>query len=136
MVRRTDAAYGCGPLALFNAARQLSGTAPVELLEIASPATGFSFQKQVELAGKFLPPMVAAVRKKGTQMVTPAAVHWRKNPYAAVIAEQDCPQVQSDDCPLPNGGNCCEECKGGYNTGGGTDAFGMATGRSSNPTSK
>jgi hypothetical protein len=33
--------------------------------------------------------MVAAVRQKGTPMVTPAVVHWRENHYAAVIAEQD-----------------------------------------------
>jgi RHS repeat-associated protein len=89
MVRRPGAAYRCGPLALFNAARQLNGTAPVELLEIASPVTGFSLQKLVELAGKFQLPMVAAVRQKGTPMVTPAVVHWRENHYAAVIAEQD-----------------------------------------------
>ena len=154
----------------------------MELLEIASPVTGFSLQNLVELAGKYQLPMVAAVRQKGTPMVTPAVVHWREHHYAAVIAEQDgqylvqdptfltaewidgatleaeasgyflipahrlmagwrsvpageaaqvfgqgYPQAQCDDCPPPYKGDCCEDCQGGYDTGSGTNAFGMAT---------
>ncbi len=89
MARKPEIAYRCGALAVFNVGRQLTGQSHGQLLELASPVTGFSLAELVALSDQQNLGLMAAFRGEGARLPVPAVVHWAQNHYAAVLAEKE-----------------------------------------------
>jgi RHS repeat-associated protein len=89
MKRNPGVSYKCGTFALSQIADLLpeSRRSVPKILEIPSPASGFSMTFLGELSGRFKLGLVPVQRTEGDELVVPSVVHWRQNHYAAILSK-------------------------------------------------
>ena len=85
-----EVSYRCGTYGLSHAYAALIKPQLVHapLLDIPSPATGFSVSRLSALCNEYKIPFVAVKRTSGMDLVIPSVVHWRQNHYAALVAKR------------------------------------------------
>ncbi len=89
MRQKPGISYKCGTFALNNAARALHLNYDVAaLMDVPSPATGFSMQALSDLSTKLRLGLVPVHREAGQEIPVPSVVHWRQNHYAAIVSVQ------------------------------------------------
>jgi RHS repeat-associated protein len=78
--------YRCGTFALNAVSKALTGNDHfTEIVQLKSPASGFSMAKLLEIADSNRLNLVAAERSSGEDLVVPCVVHWKQNHYAAIV---------------------------------------------------
>ena len=89
MQRRPGLSYQCGTFALEAVARQnRSAYDALALLEVPSPASGFTMKNLDELSRQFQLGLVAVKRERGEELIVPSVVHWRQNHYGAIVRQE------------------------------------------------
>jgi RHS repeat-associated protein len=89
MRTRPEVAFRCGVLALHHVAIARTGRRVRELMELNSPAVGFSLDELQTLAQRHGLGLRAAKRERGGDIVVPSVVHWRENHYAAITEDYE-----------------------------------------------
>ncbi|MBI4659580.1 MAG: hypothetical protein HY735_12135 [Verrucomicrobia bacterium] len=88
MQRRPGLSYQCGTFALDAVSRQNSSAHDsVALLDVPSPASGFTMKQLAELSRQFQLGLVAVKRERGQDLIVPSVVHWRQNHYGAILRQ-------------------------------------------------
>ncbi len=89
MARNPGISYRCGTFALNAVARELQVKYdPTALLNLPSPASGFSLSYLAQLSTRFGLGLYAVGRTGGGEIPVPAVVHWRQNHYAAILSRR------------------------------------------------
>jgi tetratricopeptide (TPR) repeat protein len=82
--------YRCGTLALYNVAGALGVNSEYKsLLDLDSPATGFSMPQLLSLSKQYHLGLTAVKRPAGNQLVVPSVVHWKECHYAAIVGKRN-----------------------------------------------